>query len=228
MIIAFSSFSLLFLQNYGGEAIFRVYLYALPGCAILIAPLATATITRSARRGVVGRAAGVFGTVVMCTGAVAGLQGYYGIWSLNVEHRSQVALFDDLLATIRGPATISSLHSAGFPTRASADYVDLAGHDKDYDMPIVDRWPEFPVNFPDAGQFDDITLSAESSSADEFFVFTSQADDALEYYRSFRPGAVELFEEQFRRSPVWIVRAQDDHTIVYQFRPFEGPKAGGK
>ncbi len=37
-IVAFSSFGLLLGQSYGGEAIFRVYLYSLLGCAILIAP----------------------------------------------------------------------------------------------------------------------------------------------------------------------------------------------
>ncbi|KQO62399.1 hypothetical protein [Curtobacterium sp. Leaf261] len=38
-ILAFAPFALLAGQSYGGEAIFRVFLYSLPGCAILLAPV---------------------------------------------------------------------------------------------------------------------------------------------------------------------------------------------
>ncbi|MFC9355325.1 hypothetical protein ACFTZB_01915 [Rhodococcus sp. NPDC057014] len=217
VIIAFSSFSLLFLQNYGGEAIFRVYLYALPGCAILIAPLFLAAITRTGRHVGLQRATALVAAAALGGAAVAGLQGYYGLWSLVVEYRSQVTLFDDLTADIHGPAMITSLDSAGFPSRATADYADLAKHDQDFDTPIVDRWPEFPKDFPDAHQFEDITLVAESSSAETYFVFTTQALDAIAYYRYFTPEAVARFEGQFRHSPQWSIRLQDEHTIVYQF-----------
>ncbi|WP_225929385.1 MULTISPECIES: hypothetical protein [Rhodococcus] len=217
VIIAFSSFSLLFLQNYGGEAIFRVYLYALPGCAILIAPLFVTTVTHTGRHAVLDRVTASFAAVALIGAAVAGMQGYYGLWSLVVEYRSQVTLFDDLTADIHGPAMITSLDSAGFPSRGTADYADLAKYDQDFDTPIVDRWPEFPVKFPDARQFEDITLVAESSSAETYFVFTRQALDAIDYYRYFTPEAVAKFEGQFRDSPQWSIRLQDEHTIVYQF-----------
>ncbi|MDI9980256.1 hypothetical protein, partial [Rhodococcus sp. IEGM 1307] len=71
-----------FLQNYGGEAIFRVDLYALPGCAILIAPMFLAVITRTGRHVVLHRATAAVAAVGRCGAAVAGLQGYYGLWSL--------------------------------------------------------------------------------------------------------------------------------------------------
>ncbi|MFC0450112.1 hypothetical protein [Rhodococcus jostii] len=217
MIMAFSSFSLLFLQSYGGEAIFRVYLYALPGCAILIAPLLLAAVTVTGRHVALERVTTVFAAVALGGAAVAGMQGYYGLWSLVVEYRSQVMLFDDLTADIHGPAMITSLDSAGFPSRATADYADLAKYDQDFDTPIVDRWPEFAKYFPDAHQFDDITLVAESSSTETYFVFTSQSNDAIEYYRYFTPEAVARFEDQFRLSPQWSIRLQDAHTTVYQF-----------
>jgi hypothetical protein len=38
-VLAFAPFALLAGQSYGGEAIFRVFLYSLPGCAMLLAPI---------------------------------------------------------------------------------------------------------------------------------------------------------------------------------------------
>ncbi|WP_072689807.1 hypothetical protein [Rhodococcus marinonascens] len=217
VIIAFSSFTLLFLQNYGGEAIFRVYLYALPGCAILIAPLLVDAATGTGRSVAVERATAVLAAVTLSAAATAGLQGYYGLWPLIVEYRSQVQLFEELSADILGPAMITSLDSAGFSTRSTFDYAELAMFDPDFDAPIVIRWPEFAKGFPDTNQFEDITLSAESSSAETYFVFTEQANDAVNYYRYFSPGAVAEFEDQFRSSPLWSIRLQDNHTTVYHF-----------
>ena len=54
-VMAFSSFALLAGQSYGGEAIFRVYLYAVPGCAILIAPILVDALTIRFRSGLLRR-----------------------------------------------------------------------------------------------------------------------------------------------------------------------------
>ena len=216
-IMAFTSFVVLIFDSYGGEAIFRVYLYALPGCAILIAPLLNAAISRAHDNVPLGRVSATLAAVVMAVAAVAGLQSYYGMWPLIVMYRSQLTHFEDLMASTDGPVSIWTLNSNGLPARATADYVESARYDENFDRPIDLRWPNFAEGFPYAGQFDDITALAESRDAVTYFVFTEQADRAVEYYRSFTPTAVAEFKDQFRDSEFWSLRFRDDHSTVYQF-----------
>ncbi|QBJ97638.1 hypothetical protein ERC79_18105 [Rhodococcus sp. ABRD24] len=216
-VMAFSSFVLLAGQSYGGEAIFRVYLYAVPGCAILIAPLLVDAVSMS---GVAARLrlavwAGVGVTVI---GAVfAGLQGYFGLWSLVIGYRSQVVLAEDMLAAEQAPATVMSLYAAGLPTRGSADYIRFAEYDKYFDRPYVSYPPDVLANFPDSGQVAQLTAEAAAREGDSFIVLTAQASAALEYYGYFPAGAVEEFERQLWMSTDWTLYAADGHTTVFRF-----------
>ena len=68
-VLAFSPFVILGAQSYGGEAIYRVYLFSAPWCALLIAALIAEF--RGAPR--------ALASAVACTVALAGgLQGLYG------------------------------------------------------------------------------------------------------------------------------------------------------
>lgn len=73
--LAFSPFVMLGIQNYGGEAIYRVYLFSCPWCALLIAEALT-SLRVPWRRGLVIAATSVIALV-------AGLQGLYGPVSLR-------------------------------------------------------------------------------------------------------------------------------------------------
>ncbi|KMO76826.1 MAG: hypothetical protein HZB45_20115 [Mycolicibacterium rufum] len=209
-ILAFSPFVLLGLSSYGGEAVFRVYLYALPGCAVLIAPLLVAAIT--------ARRAHHLAAVALALIAAAGLQGYYGTWYLNMARPSELALLNNLVDGARAPATVWSLHSAGMPTRATATWVNLAAHDDSFDTPIVERWPGFLDGFPDAGQFDDVTEKAAAAAGETYFVFTADAKTAFDYFGYAAPDTVDRFERMFATSPVWCLRLQDETTTVYRYQ----------
>ncbi|MGH3645064.1 MAG: hypothetical protein ACRDUX_39290, partial [Mycobacterium sp.] len=239
-IIAFTSFALLFLNSYGGEAIYRVYLYALPGCAILIAPILVDTIgLRAGGRGrhpsnhaVGGLHRGyqarhrkipdrrhhvaAAGVLLSCI-AVAGLQGYYGTWSMVVQTRSQLSLFTQLAKDVSGPVTFWNLHSEGIPDRPTAKWVSLAQYHADFDTPIFDRWPDFAVGFPDGTQFDDVTSLAVSSGEDTYFAFTDQAIEAVGYLGITSSDSARKFEDEFRNSPSWVLRYREKHTRIYQF-----------
>jgi hypothetical protein len=69
-VLAFSPFALALVQNYGGEAIYRIYLFSAPWCALLIASELNELRSPLRRWLSVG---------VVCTVALfAGLQGLYG------------------------------------------------------------------------------------------------------------------------------------------------------
>ena len=79
-IVAFSPVLILFGQSYGGEAIFRVYLYSLAGCAVLLAGFLgrSLSLERPTRQLPV-----IVATWLTVIGfAVAGMQSYYGSWSV--------------------------------------------------------------------------------------------------------------------------------------------------
>ncbi|KWX56521.1 hypothetical protein [Mycobacterium sp. NAZ190054] len=212
-VLAFSPFGLLMLNSYGGEAIFRVYLYAVPGCAVLIAPPLVALIR--ARGGRYVAAIGLAGI------AAAGLQGYYGTWHLNVQKPSQLALLDNLIDGIdatRGPATVWNLHTSGFPARATAQAVSLAELDSAYDKTIFERWPGFAADFPAADRFDEVTALAADSAGETFFVFSDEAKTALDYFGHADPATVDRFEDMFADSPVWCPGLQDETTTVYRYQ----------
>lgn len=216
-VMAFSSIGLLAGQSYGGEAIFRVYLYAVPGCAILIAPLVVKAMSISRQRRVLSRLslAGLVGSFAFAT--FGGLQGYFGLWSMVVGYESQVALGNSLMAHENSPATIITLYSAGMPTRATPDYVRFAKADKNFDQPVIAYSSEFLFNFPDNGQLSQLSKDAAASEGGTFIVLTRQGDIALDYYGYFPEHAVPTFSEQVRGSAMWKLYAQDEYTQIFEF-----------
>jgi len=217
-VLAFGSFALLAGQSYGGEAIFRVYLYAIPGCALLIAPLVVYAIDFQSTRALLRRAVQAVVVSALSMAALAGLQGYYGLWSIVVEHRSQIDFGADLLAQEKTPIKVMSLCAGGgLSTRSTADYLRFTERDKDFDQSIPELPPDFLRDFPDAGQLDEITAGASGFEGDTFIVVDDQAKLALDYYRNLPPRAIDAFEAQLRASPQWRIRDTNDVTTIFEF-----------
>ncbi|BBY27924.1 hypothetical protein [Mycolicibacterium sediminis] len=217
-VLAFGSFALLAGQSYGGEAIFRVYLYAIPGCALLIAPLVVYAIDFRSTRALLRRAVQVAVVSALSAAALAGLQGYYGLWSIVVEHRSQIDVGAELLAQEKTPIKVMSLYpGGGLSTRSTADYLRFTERDKDFDQSIPALPADFLRDFPNKGQLDEITAGAAGFEGNTFIVFDQQASLALDYYRYLPPGAISTFEAQLRASPQWRIRDTDDVTTIFEF-----------
>ena len=216
-VMAFSSFALLAGQSYGGEAIFRVYLYAVPGCAILIAPILVDALTIRFRSGLLRRVVPVGLASGLAYVTFAGLQGYFGLWSLVIGYQSQVTFAADILANEKPPATIMSLYPAGLPTRVSADYITFAVVDKDFDQPLLALPPAVLEGFPHGGQIEMLTADAAERAGDTYLVFNTQGTASIRYYGYLPDGSVENFEDQMRSSPDWSVYAQDDNSTIFRY-----------
>ncbi|SEC16412.1 hypothetical protein [Rhodococcus koreensis] len=216
-VMAFSSFALLAGQSYGGEAIFRVYLYAVPGCAILIAPILVDALTIRFRSGLLRAVVPVGLASGLAYVTFAGLQGYYGLWSLVVGYQSQVTFAEDILANEQPPATIMSLYPAGLPTRVSADYIKFAVVDKDFDQPLLALPPALLEGFPHGGQIEMLTADAAEREGDTYLVFNTQGTAAIRYYGYLPDGSVDNFEDQLRSSPDWSVSAQDVDSTIFRY-----------
>ena len=147
----------------------------------------------------------------------AGLQGYFGLWSLVIGYQSQVTFARDILANEKPPATIMSLYPAGLPTRISADYIKFAVVDKDFDQPLLALPPAVLEGFPHGGQIEMLTADAAERDGDTYLVFNTQGTAAIRYYGYLPDGSVENFEDQMRSGPDWSVYAQDDNSTIFRY-----------
>lgn len=216
-IVAFSSFGLLLGQNYGGEAIFRVYLYSLLGCAILIAPAVVGAVDRSR----VTRAIAVLGLSGV---SLAGLHGYVALWPMVLETRAQVDLMDSITTDADLRTRLVMMRLGGMPTRLNADYADVVYFNPYFDETIAyDLWDgrnpnlaELKKNFPAA---DDIAVLDENATREAYMayvMFSEQSNKALRYYGDYRPEAIEILQGALRNSPNWTVFYEDGATLVFR------------
>lgn len=211
-VVAFSSLGLLAGQSYGGEAVFRVYLYSIVGCSVLIAPYVLRALT--VRGEAVAPRAGLVFLAVLAAG---GLQGYYGLWHLVVTYPSQVPFAEKVLGEVQPPAAFRTPYlSAALLTRVSAAYVPFALADKNFDSPLVVDSPDFYEGFPNRGQFEELTASALEGWGDTYFVFSTQSTLATYYYGYLPEGSVEEFVAMLRASADWNVVAEDEHNIAFK------------
>lgn len=216
-IVAFSSFGLLLGQNYGGEAIFRVYLYALLGCAILIAPGVVGAVDRSR----VTRAIAVLGLSGI---SLAGLHGYVALWPMVLETRAQVDLMDSITTDADQRTRLVMMRLGGLPTRLNADYADVVYFNPYFDETIAyDLWDgqdpnlaELKKNFPAENDIDILNDNATREAYMAYLMFSEQSNKALRYYGDYRPEAIEILQEALRTSPNWSVFYEDGATLVFR------------
>ena len=128
-VLALSPMLILGGQSYGGEAIFRVFLYSLLGCSIVLAPVLVAVL----RGGRVRSFAGYLAVLVVTSLSV---QGYTGSWYANVMPKEQYETSRLVLARAELPSYLTSVAPV-WPERSSWRYVDFARFEHDFDAPMT-------------------------------------------------------------------------------------------
>ncbi|MDZ4268340.1 MAG: hypothetical protein U1D00_22055 [Mycobacterium sp.] len=222
-VLAFSSFGLLLGQSYGGEAIFRVYLYSLLGCALLIAPAVVGAVDRlggSGRR-ILWPTAAVLG---MTGASMAGLHGYVALWPLVVETRAQVELMDRITDGADVRTRLVMLRLGGMPTRLNASYAEVTQYNHYFDSTIgFDLWdyrdpnlPELKASFPSPEDMKTLDDYAQYDAFRAYVMFSEQSNKAVRYYGDFRPEAVEIMQSALRESPNWTVFYENGETVVFR------------
>lgn len=221
-IMAFSSFGLLLGQSYGGEAIFRVYLYSILGCALLIAPAVVAAIDGvRGRARLPARTAAVLGV----TGAsVAGLHGYVALWPMIFETRAQVDLMDGLTRDADIRTRFVMLRIGGMPSRLNAGYADVTLFNPYFDEPVsYDLWdPSDPnlaerkATFPNEEDLKTLNTEMTSGGYVVYVIFSEQSNKAIRYYGDFRPDAVEVVQDALRGAPQWTLIYDEGQTKVWR------------
>jgi hypothetical protein len=215
-VIAFSSMLLLFAQNYGGEAILRVYLFSLPGCAVVLSAFlgfALSLARRWHRWGSIGAT-----WLVVVGFAVAGLQGYFGSWSYVTITRSQLELSRSMLATTPSNTLLILPEPAGLPTRVSADYVRHAAVNPWFDNQPDTLEDALRTGRPLAEILEWLESDVRATGHRRLYIFLPRQVWAYdEYTHYFKPGALELLLEQLSTRPGWTTVPNDANTLIFVY-----------
>ena len=194
--LAFSPFLILGAQSYGGEAIYRVFLFSAPWCALLIAG-ALCEIRVPLR----WLLAGGVGLAVL----FAGLQGLYGAVSVDAFTTREVTASRWLYGHIPHGSLIV-LPQENFPTLESADY-------NDFDVQIMPADPQAGpswMNEADLGQVKSWIAGLGHRTA--YVVVSRSMAASTDYY-----GEPKGYAELVRSIPAGlrgsVVYRNDDATI---------------
>jgi hypothetical protein len=142
-VLAFSPFVILGAQSYGGEAIYRVFLFSAPWCALLIAG-ALCEVRLPRRLPIRWPLTAMVLVAIMS----AGLQGLYGPVSVNAFTRSELTASRWLYA--HAPkGSLLVLPGDNFPALETADY-------NSYDLRVMPADPQLGESWLDEGNAADV------------------------------------------------------------------------
>jgi hypothetical protein len=220
-ITAFSSMLILGGQDYGGEAIIRVYLYSIAGCAVLIAIVLAWILEVENRR---LKLLGCLATVLLLVGlGAAGLQGYYGGWSYITIERSQLDQSRDLPGASTGRFVIGNIAPpVGWPQGATAEHVSLKLQNPGYDSVLDDVQPALlHKEYARAGDVQNLeqALPKFGRARTLYVVFPKQLIAYGEYLGWFPPTFIPSLIERISQTPDWTKVISDENTVVFAYTP---------
>ena len=221
-VLAFAPFGLLAGQNYGGEALFRVYLYSVPGCVVLVAPLVTRLLSLPATT-VRRRATALLAGLLVVGASLASAQAYYGGWFANVVQTRAVEVGSELLRTMPVPARLLSPVPVG-PGRMVGEYVAQAAVDPLYDasMTTWEGWLGEPFDDPAVER--DLTSDLVFEGEPTYLLLTQQMRDYSDFYGLYPDGALDRLAAQLDADDRWA-RTVDDGGVQLWVLQGTGPDA---
>ena len=174
-VLAFSPFLIVGAQSYGGEAIYRVFLFSAPWCALLIA--GGLCELRLPRRWLL--TGGVSLAILF-----AGLQGLYAPVSVNAFTNAEVAASRWLYARIpRGSLIV--LPQENFPMLESADY-------NDYELQVMPSDPQIGQSWLDEADLPQVKSWIASLGQQTAYVVVSRSMNASAAYYGAPKGYTKL------------------------------------
>jgi O-antigen/teichoic acid export membrane protein len=214
-------FGLLLAQSYGGEAIYRVFLFSAPWCALLLAgrwgPLAPRAVAASVAgrlglRRVLGTAAVVVFTALALLSTV---QGRHGQLMVDRQAPAEVEAARHLYAHAQPGATII-LATPNFPSRLAANYGE-------FNRTVVGPDPDL---VPGAG-LRDATLNAQYLPVIESYAESIPGSptylvvgDGMRryatYFGALPDGSLDTLERALDRDPQWTVWYDNGEVTIYE------------
>jgi len=218
LLAAVIPFGILVAQSYGGEAIYRVYLYSLP---LVVALIAWGIASRSALTSRRGPSTPQILTVLTAVVLGAGfLIAHYGREQINLVDGSEVAMGDYINAEVADPAVLAQLDGT-YPAAGTERYPSFQVNDTYVPMvselldggPYVDRLP--PVEALDEVADDLIALDAGVP----YLIISPGMIDSLVQSGELPLKSTAEAAELMLRSNRYTLRHRIDETYLLEVLP---------
>jgi hypothetical protein len=199
-LLAFSPFAILGAQSYGGEAIYRVYLFSAPWCSLLIAGLLL-EMRRPRRLPIRWPVTGI----VCVSTLLAGLQGLYGPVAVNAFTSSELNASQWLYGHApRGSLIV--LPDENFPTLQAADY-------DSYDLQVMPSDPQLGESWLDEANLPEVQNWISSLGNQTAYLVVSRSMSAYARYFGAPRGYEKLVAEIPNALGGSVVHQNSDTTI---------------
>jgi hypothetical protein len=202
-------------QGYGGEAIFRVFLYSLFGCALLVAPVLTRAL--AARWSMAGAV-----SVVLVASVAASAQGFYGGWFANRMSVAQVDEARKLLKEVPIPGYIT-VAAPVWPERFGSRYVDFveatAPGGQAFDYPMVYEAKLTGTDFSTASSYDKLIRTAGTRRVPTYLIITRQMAIYDWYFGILPLDALTNLERRLRNDNRWTVYKSSNQYVIFKSTP---------
>lgn len=214
VVLAIVPFGLLLAQNYGGEAIYRVFLFSAPWCAFLIGRLAADWAPRFAALVRLRWAGTAVATVVLLLMLVGTIQGRHGQLEVDEQHAADITAAQYLYANGQPGATIL-LATPDFPSRLTANYGEF-----NRSVPVGE--PDLVTGANLRGVLDGDALPAIESFAGSFhgtttyLVITDEMRRQANYFGYLPNGSLDALQAALSDAPQWTIFYRNPGVVIYQ------------
>lgn len=212
--LAAGPFAILLGNSYGGEAVFRIFLFSSPWCAYLIT---VGLLRLRMRRGLgIGLAVPV---LVLAT--LVAIQGEHGQLKVNAFTTAEVRAAQYLYANVPDGAAIV-MAGANYPDRIGARYTDVLGAVGTTDTLLPTGDSEGAVVLGEA--MDETDLDAINSYFDQysmpaFLVLSKSQANAAAYFGYYKPDRLDRLRALLDASPKWHLWYGNDDTRIFRYVP---------
>jgi hypothetical protein len=217
-ILAFTPFFMLLANSYGGEAIYRVWLFSAPWAAYILAYSVLnlrlpARLSQRMPRLPGARTA--VGTVALVVMTVAMIQGAHGQIEVDYNTPSELEASRYLYATAPAGSTFM-LAASSFPARSTAAYNDLNidyGGDPDLinELHLTEHATLGPAVLPILRE-----RVAAGGGPEQFFVISAGMAKYAHYFGYLADGSLDRLTSELRASPDWTVYYSNADTVIFR------------
>jgi hypothetical protein len=210
-VLALSPMLILGGQNYGGEAIFRVFLYSLVGCSIVLGPVVVSFL-----QGKWLRYSSML--IALLVGTTLAAQGYTGGWYANVMPKEQVYTSQMVLSQAELPAYLTPVAPV-WPQRGSWHYVDYAKFDEGFDYPMIFAADLVGSHFDtDADYQKFLEAASNRTDATTYLIITEQTRMYAWYFGILPWDALPNLQRHLANDPRWEPLYHGQGIAVYVHR----------
>jgi len=208
-VVALSPLLLVLVQNYGGEVIFRVFLYSLMGCALVWAPVLHRMMEADLRRFFTAMVIVVLGTAVAA-------QGFFGGWYATIVPKAELQASQAVLNQANVPAYLTPA-APGAPVRLNWRYVRGAEFNPYFDSMVINLYTLVGRHFESDKDYETFMTAVESrKDASTYLLFTDQMQIYCWYYGILPWDALPNLKARIENDPErWSTFYRGNGIAVY-------------